>query len=82
MSKVWNVAIIFSCDLYAKFMTGWSRREKSKIKIQKFHECMLWQHRFWSFKSRDTKVERFLHKNQHTQRKLLNFENWTNEKQQ
>ena len=21
---------------------------------------------------------RFLHKNQHTQRKLLNFENWTN----
>ena len=30
------------------------------------------------FKTRDTKLERFLHKNQHTQRKLLNFENWTN----
>jgi hypothetical protein len=28
--------------------------------------------------SRDTKLERFLHKNQHTQRKLLNFENWSN----
>jgi hypothetical protein len=27
--------------------------------------------------SRDTKLERFLPKNQHTQRKLLNFENWT-----
>ena len=27
-----------------------------------------------------TKLERFLHKNQHTQRKLLNFENWTNGK--
>ena len=25
-----------------------------------------------------TKLERFLRKNQHTQRKLLNFENWTN----
>jgi hypothetical protein len=25
-----------------------------------------------------TKLETFLHKNQHTQRKLLNFENWTN----
>ena len=25
-----------------------------------------------------TKLEIFLHKNQHTQRKLLNFENWTN----
>ena len=25
-----------------------------------------------------TKLERFLPKNQHTQRKLLNFDNWTN----
>ena len=25
-----------------------------------------------------TELERFLHKNQHTQRKLLNFENWVN----
>ena len=25
-----------------------------------------------------TKLERFLPKNQHTQRKLLNFENWIN----
>ena len=25
-----------------------------------------------------TKLERFLSKNQHTQRKLLNFENWVN----
>ena len=27
-------------------------------------------------------LERFLHKNQHTQRKLLNFENWTNREPQ
>ena len=30
------------------------------------------------FKTRYTKLERFLHKNQRTQRKLLNFENWIN----
>ena len=33
----------------------------------------IWHYRLWNFK-----LERFLHKNQHTQRKLLNFENWTN----
>ena len=30
------------------------------------------------FKRRDTKFERLLHKNQHTQRNLLNFEIWIN----
>ena len=30
------------------------------------------------FSSEGTKLEIFLHKNQHTQRKLLNFENWCN----
>ena len=30
----------------------------------------------WSFKSEDTKLERFLPTNQHNQKKLLNFENW------
>ena len=38
----------------------------------------LWQYGLWSFQTRYAKLERFLHKNQHTQRKLLNFENWTN----
>ena len=33
----------------------------------------VWHYRLWSFKSRDTKLERFLQKNQHTQRILLNF---------
>ena len=27
----------------------------------------------------NTKLERFLPKNRHTQKKLLNFENWVNE---
>ena len=41
------------------------------------HKYTLWHYRLWSFKTRDTKLERLLHKNQHTQWKLLNFENWT-----
>ena len=38
----------------------------------------LWQYGLWSFQTGGTKLERFLPKNQHTQRKCLNFENWTN----
>ena len=38
----------------------------------------LWQYGLWSFQTGGTKLERFLPKNQHTQRKLLNFENWVN----
>ena len=38
----------------------------------------LWQYRLWSFQTRGMKLERFLPKNQHTQRKLLNFENRCN----
>ena len=40
--------------------------------------CTVWQYGLWSFQAGGTKLERFLHKNQQTQRKLLNFENWTN----
>ena len=32
--------------------------------------------RVGSFQMGDSKLERFLPKNQHTHRKLLNFENW------
>ena len=37
----------------------------------------LWKYGLWSFQTGGTKLERFLPKNQHTQRKFLNFENWT-----
>ena len=30
------------------------------------------------FQDQGYKIRKVLHKNQHTQRKLLNFENWTN----
>ena len=39
-------------------------------------QSALWQYVLWSFQTGGTKLERFLPKNQHTQRKLLNFENW------
>ena len=38
----------------------------------------LWQYGLWSVQAGGTKLERFLHKNQHTQWKFSNFENWTN----
>ena len=40
--------------------------------------CGVWHYRLRSFKSRDTKLKRFLPNNQHTQRNFFNFENWTN----
>ena len=40
--------------------------------------CELWQYGLRGFQTEGTKLERFLPKNQHTQRKLLNFENWIN----
>ena len=43
-----------------------------------FDRHILWQYGLWSFQTGGTKLERFLPKNQHPQRKLLNFENWIN----
>ena len=40
--------------------------------------CWLWHYGLWSFQAGGTKLERFLPKNQHTQMKLLNFEDWVN----
>ena len=36
----------------------------------------LWQYRLLIFQGRDTKLKIFLAKNQYTQGKLVNFENW------
>ena len=58
-----------------KLWLQWRSRVRTK---NMYLHCTIWHYRLWSFKTRDTKLERFLHKNQHTQRKLLNFENWTN----
>ena len=47
-------------------------------KMKVFWSFWVWQYGLWSFQTGVVKLERFLHKNQPTQRKLLNFENWTN----
>ena len=39
-----------------------------------------WQYGLWSFQTGGTKLERFLPKDQYTQRKLLNFESWVSGK--
>ena len=44
----------------------------------KVHYCEVWLYGLSSFRAGGTKLERFLPKNQHTQSKLLNFENWCN----
>ena len=42
------------------------------------NDLPVWQYGLWSFQTGGTKLERFLPKNQFTQRKLLNFEDWVN----
>ena len=46
------------------------------LMVPMYQICTIWQYGLWSFKTRKTKLERVLPKNQHTQRKLLNFEFW------
>ena len=53
-------------------------RVQCKKMLHTWHILALWQYGLWSFQVGGTKLERFLPKNQHTQRKLLNFENWVN----
>ena len=48
------------------------RTRKALLKVM----ASLWQNGVWSFQTGGTKFERFLPRNQHTERKLLNFENW------
>ena len=40
--------------------------------------CVICQYGLWSFQTGGTKLERFLPKNEHTKKELLNFENWVN----
>ena len=51
---------------------------QQNVKKLRHQICKLWQYGLWSFQTGVTKLERFLAKNQHTQRKLLNFEFWIN----
>ena len=50
---------------------------KSRVSEERL-SSQVWQYGLWSFQTGDTKLERFLPKNQHTQKKLLSFEFWIN----
>ena len=44
----------------------------TKCDFPKYH-YEVWQYWLWSFQERDTKLDSYLAKNQHTQRKSLNW---------
>ena len=52
----------------------------NKANVIWVRKTSVWQYSLWSFSEGGTKLERFLHKNQHTQMKVLNFEFWINDK--
>ena len=83
--KYLNIFYLFSCNFTKKIQFDHSKSPKINSKtvrlislFQAVYVCILWQYGLWSFQTGGTKLERFLPKNQHTQRKLLNFENWVN----
>ena len=57
---------------FSILMLAWHLQDYARRHVQ------LWQYGLWSFQTGYTKLERFLPKNQHIQRKFLNFEIWTN----
>ena len=64
-------------NLLLQIQVGFPCSEKLFYPLWGFESCTLWQYRLWSFQGRDTKLESFWAKNQHIQRKLFKFENWS-----
>ena len=62
---IWKVPILKSKNLFVTSVV------QNSIPWQLY---TVWQYGLWSFQTGGTKLEWFLPKNQHTQRKLLNFE--------
>ena len=38
-----------------------------------YHACTLWHYGLWSFQTWDTKLDRFLTKNQHNAKEIIEF---------
>ena len=55
---------------------GSERPRKNRAHRHCADSLALWQYGLWSFQTGDTKLKRLFQEIQHTQRKLLNFENW------
>ena len=52
--------------------------QEDRVKEILFVASKVWQYRLWIFQTGGKKLEIVLLKIQHTHRKFLNFENWTN----
>ena len=63
----------FLCIMFSKkiFLNG-SFFVSFQVEIKK-NCCPIWQYGLWGFSKRDTKLERFLPKNQHTQKEIIEF---------
>ena len=66
------------CRKKSNFFPESKRDFSDLIHVNNWQDCIIWQYWLWSFQTEDTILDRFLPKNQHTQRKLLNFEFWVN----
>ena len=73
------MSILITVGMYAAIIISAKLPAAAPPQLQ-IHEdcCSLWQYGLWSFLMGDTKSKRSLPKNQHTQRKLSNLENWVN----
>ena len=77
----WNIGTLFRVDCTIIILVP--KLEAFTVSISIFQSTLvfvslLWQYGLWSFQTEDKKLERFLPKNQHAQRILLNFEFWIN----
>ena len=72
-----TVSVKSTVKIFSKFV-AFLENTNYEGYLQNYYVSQLWQYGLWSFQSGDTKLEYFLPKNQHTRRKLLNFENWIN----
>ena len=66
----------FEILLFYNILSDYHYSDVINSLLNAFRLKRLWQYRLWSFQTGGTTLERFLPKNQYTQRKLLNFENW------
>ena len=69
----------YKCEFCSQAFSNFSgHRQHMMRKVQYIRLCKIWPYGLWRFQMGDRKLERHLPKNHHTQRKLLNFENWVN----
>ena len=82
--NLWNITLGRKYRTYQLFENGFGSLSVANYKVLvglskndlNKQQPPIRHYRLWSFQERDTKLKRFLPKN--NQRKFLNFDNWTN----